>query len=228
VIRIGACNFSTKTAAEKYIREILGRYEHGERLRGADDEFIRALLDIHPYREAILDCGIQYVFVQHLDHISWQRVQGARRFCVRRTDSSIYDFAWRDAISPRNRFARLSAVLRHVIHEYKESVKHERFEGVCEHCGRAISWDECDLDHEAPQTFEKLVRDFLVSIGKPAGDIAIVKSREYQCSSYLEDNLIADAWYEYHHLHARLRCVCQRCNLSTLRHKPKTRAAHEN
>jgi len=227
VIRIGACSFPTKIAAEKYIQEILGRHDHGQPLAGADDEFIRALIEIHPYREAILDCGIQHVFVQHLDRISWQRHPGARRFCVRRTDTSIYDFSWRDALSPRPPFARLSAVLRHVIAEYKEAVKHARFEGACEHCGRAISWDECDLDHEQPQTFEKLIRDFLVSIGKSASDLAIVKSRKYQCSSYLEDNLIADAWYEYHHLHARLRCVCQRCNLSTLRKKPKARAAHE-
>jgi hypothetical protein len=227
MLRVGRWEFPTKKAAERHISAILGRHAHHQRLTGDDDAFMRALIEIHPRRAVIVDCGLAYVFVQHLDEISWQRKRGTRRFCVKRTDSSIYDFSWRDALYPENKRRRVASVFRHIIHESKELVKSHLFHGVCEVCGRTIKLAECDLDHIPPQTFDRLMDGFLQSIGKTVEDLAIVVSRDYQTSSHLEDDLIADAWYEYHDENARLRPVCARCNLSAVKKQARAAAGTE-
>ena len=51
-------------------------------------------------------------------------------------------------------------------------------------------------------------------------DVAIIRRKGYEQHSYLEDSALSRSWIEYHEINARLRCVCQKCNLSTLRTSP--------
>src|SRR5215472_11956667 len=126
--------FATKVAARKHVREILRRYDHGQDLQGQDYDFIRALIDLHPDREIILDGGIQRIFVQHPDRFSWQRIKGTRRFCVEHLDDSWYDWSWRDAFEPRSKLQKLSRVFRRIVYPDNEAFRKSHFRGVCEAC----------------------------------------------------------------------------------------------
>ena len=214
VIRIGAWIFSSKQAAEKHIRGILARHGDMQQLKDEDEEFVRAIIDLHPRRTVIVDCGIAWIFVQYLPG-------SARRFVVRRTDSSWRDFSWQHVLYPRDADRRLASVLRTLIRPVVEEFKERNFRGVCENetCGIAIQIENCHVDHAYPATFEALQDGWLRSLRLTAADIAIQAFSEYEVPDTLEDILLREAWFEYHELHARLRCVCRRCNLSTLRMK---------
>jgi hypothetical protein len=207
-ITIADRKFPSKSAAEAHIRQILGRYANGEALRGEDDVFVRALVELHPRRAVIVDCGLAWIFVQHLDACQ-------RRFVVRRTDSSIRDFAWRAVLSPKDAKRRLASVLRWLIRSQLLEYRDRAFRHACEACAAAIA--ACHVDHIAPATFEALMAGWLGSVRREAEDIGVIPSPAYQEPDRLEDESLAQSWMEYHEINARLRCVCQRCNLSTLR-----------
>lgn len=224
-LHIGRWTFRTQTAADRHVQDILERHRHMQSLSGQDDEFMRALIDIHPGRAEIFNgCAIRWIYVEDTAQI----YPGARgwRFSVMRGDYSRFDFAWRWAIHPRNPFEHLSHVLRNEIKEYVQLIKRERFRGICEyeHCLRPLTLAECHLDHIAPQTFQALVQGFLNSIHKTAANIEIRKSTAYGASSYLANPIERDAWMEYHQINARLRVVCPTCNLSTLNRRSRRAA----
>ena len=45
----------------------------------------------------------------------------------------------------------------------------------------------------------------------------VIHSKDYGVTSRFADPFLAQQWVEYHEINARLRCVCRRCNLSTIR-----------
>lgn len=218
MIQIGVWRFRTKHAAEARILEILAAHDHGQRVRDVDDQFIRALLDLHPNQRTIVDCGIAWIYVENRD--------GGKGFSVRHTDGSPFDFSWRDAIYQTGKFTKLSGICRHLIHAQIREFRDRKFRGVCEVCGKEIRRDACHVDHIAPLTFQALLAGWLRSVHLDAHDIAIIPNPNYGGHSRLEDEFLAESWIEYHAINARLRCVCKHCNLSTLRTSPSNVHSH--
>lgn len=213
-VQIGRWSFSSKIAAETYIRDILESHQHNQRLRGEDDEFMRALIDQHPRGKVIIDCGIDCVYVEHVPFTN----PPLKRFAVYRTDRSRRDFAWRHAIYPRTETSRIAGILRGLIAPQIQTFKYAHYSGICEHCKVSVTLSDCQVDHIAPETtFEKLMAGWLHSLCVTADDITIIPSRNYQEPDHFEDPLYAETWIDYHQINARLQCVCRRCNASTLR-----------
>ena len=212
-LRIGPRSFATKAAVERHIREMLWRYPPMGALAGEDLEFVLALIKMHPSRDVITDCGIRSIHIQPVPF----HENDQRRFLVKRTDSSIRDFSWRNALSPKSGPRKLAGILRHLIIDQKNDFRAAHFKGVCETCGNPIRESDCHIDHAHPVTFERLMEGWLKSLFLTADDVAIVSSKNYEQHSSLEDPTLAETWIEYHQINARLRCVCRQCNLSGLR-----------
>jgi hypothetical protein len=224
-LRIGRWTFPTKKAAEDHVREILRNAQFPDNaawrhdpisrpLTGEEDQFVRALLEIHPRRDSIVDCGVRRVCVQQIkDSIG----RPCRRLIVNRTDDSWRDFAWSYALSPRSAARKLKSILRFLTTPQLSDFKERNFRGVCDFCGRQLDLLHCHVDHIAPDTFDGLVEGWLHSVRLTALDVSTVDRSGYQQSTRIEDPLLEQAWIEYHQINARLRCVCSKCNLSTLR-----------
>jgi len=223
VIRIGRWTFPTKIAAEDYIREMFWRYPPMGALTGEDLEFAHALVEMHPSRTVIVDCGIRSIHVQPVPY----HEEDQRRFLVWRTDSSKQDFSWRNSLSPKSAAQKVASILRHEISPQVREFKKRAFRGLCETCQISLTLKACVIDHAHPATFEQLMEGWLKSEHLTPPDVAIVRPKGYEKHSYMEDPALTQSWVEYHEIHARLRCVCQRCNQSFSK-KPKVRAAHEN
>ena len=213
---IGGFQFRNKSAAERHVRDILARHDDRQCLVSDDYTFIRALLDLHPNHAEIISGGIDSIFVQHLDN-------DARRFVVRHRDSSWRDFTWRHAIYPRPMLRRLSGVLRWAVRDQILEYRDSHFEGWCVLCLKPIRLNECHVDHIAPDTFQRLVANWLLTVRLTAEDIAIQASTKYETESRLEDQVLEQSWREYHEINARLRCVCADCNLTVCKTSPKRR-----
>lgn len=216
-LHIGRKIFASKAAAERHIREMFWRYPPMGELTGEDLEFVLALIEMHPSRNLIHDCGIRSIHIQPVPFHEHDQ----RRFLVKRTDSSWHDFAWRNALSPRSPQKQLAAVLRHEIHPQTREFKQREFRGQCETCATPLALEDCVVDHAKPVTFERLMADWLQTLRLTPNDIDIVKCKGYEEWSHMEDPALTQSWIEYHEINARLRCVCRRCNQSTLRASPK-------
>ena len=216
-LHIGRKIFATKAAAERHIREMFWRYPPMGELTGEDLEFTLALIEMHPSRAVIVDCGIRSIHIQPVPFHEHDQ----RRFLVKRTDQSWHDFSWRNSLSPKSAARKVASILRHLIHAQVREFRERAFRGQCETCAIPLALGDCVVDHARPATFERLMEGWLQSERLTPDDIAIVQQKGYELRSYLEDPALTQSWIEYHEINARLRCVCRRCNLSTLRASPK-------
>lgn len=216
-LHIGRKIFASKAAAARHIREMFWRYPPMGELTGEDLEFVLALIEIHPSRDLIIDCGIKTIHIQPVPFHEHDQ----RRFLVKRKDDSPHDFAWKWALYPRSAARQVAAILRHEIHPQVREFKEREFRGQCETCATPLALGDCVVDHAKPATFERLMADWLQTMRLTPNDITIVKCKGYEEHSYMQDPALTQSWIEYHEINARLRCVCRRCNSSTLRASPK-------
>jgi len=215
-ITIGPRTFDTKADAERAVRAILIRHEPMQEVRGDDLAFILAILDIHPNREVIVDCGVQRIVVQYLSD-----KYDSRRFLAIRTDASIRDFTWRHALYPKT--AKDSVMracrwaIRDEIREFRDKAFAQYPTLICTVSGRQISPIECDVDHIHPRTFERLVAAWLRANHIEMEDVALIPVAGYQQPDRWEDKFLLENWREYHRTHAHLRVVHPFANRSILR-----------
>ena len=208
-------SFGSKTEAEDHIRAILARYGNMETLRGDDLLFAFALIESHPNRHAIVDCGIKTVVVQHL-----RDKYDSRRFVAIRDDSSIRDFTWRHALYPRSARARVMKACRWAVKDQIRKFREKEFStglGVCPVSGLPVTPFDSDVDHIPPQTFEKLVEAWLSTVRLADEDIELVAVAGYGKPDRWQDVFLEEDWKAYHRTHARLRVVHPTANRSTIR-----------
>lgn len=215
-LAIGGVRFATKTAAENYIRGILSRYGPMQPLVGEDLQFVVAVLEMHPNRDVIVDCGIKRIVVQHLND-----KHGGRRFLLIRTDSSMRDFTWRNALTPKTARSRLMKACRWAVREQVKDFREKAFAGgpvlTCEVSGSQITQSDSDVDHIPPRTFERLVAAWLKSVGLEEDGVAFVPVVGYEQADRWEDVFLEENWREYHRTHAHLRVIHPWANRSTVR-----------
>jgi hypothetical protein len=215
-ISLGGVSFRNKTEAEKHIRNILSRHENMQALTGDDLAFVVAILDKHPNYDAIVDCGVRRIVVQHL-HDRYD----SRRFLLERIDGSIRDFTWRTALTPKAARSRVMKACRYAIRDQIKAFRAKAFDHAitqtCALSGMPIVPTDCDVDHIPPATFEALVDAWLRCNQLDESDIALVPVVGYEQPDKWEDTFLEENWREYHRTHARLRILHQTIHRSLIR-----------
>ena len=212
-INIAGITFPTKIAVERHIRDIFKRTVPMTPLGGPDLIFVSVLLDIHPLREHIVGSGIRHHGVECVPNAPDQR-----RFVIRRTDGSLRDWSWRDALTPESPLKRLTGVLRYLISGQILSFRNNTPERDCYNCRVALSSDS-HVDHVAPNTFESLVRQWTHINSLTPESIEIQSRSGYGQHSTLADSRLSVNWENFHRSNAVLAMACRKCNLSVLRRK---------
>jgi hypothetical protein len=218
---IGTHTFTTKAAAEAHIRSILLRGAppdaRGESIHyipeGEDEQFVRALISMHPRKTIIEDCGISRVGIQTIE-------KGYRRFVVKRIDGSIRDWSWRHALTPDTNGKKLRSVLRHLIEPQIIDYRHGAFlDGPrqCPFTGEVVFPETAHIDHAAPDTFESLVLSWLKLMRLDDEEIELIHRTGMGQYTVMADSWLAENWIEYHRENANLRVVSKTANLSILR-----------
>lgn len=213
---IGENKFATKASAELFIREILTRWKGQPFISGADAEFVQSMLELHPHRKEVIDCGIKHIKVQEIE-------KGFLRFLAVRTDDSIRDFSWRNCLSPRSQRSEVMGICRSVI-EPQISFFRNEFWRKCKAANCPITNDpmtiaDSDVDHAPPNTFAALVEAWLQVVRTDFELIEIQYKSGYQERSVFQETWLEEDWAEYHSHNADLRVVSRRANRSILRRK---------
>lgn len=198
--------FQTKAELERFIRGILFEYNNGRQVGSHDWPYVYAILERHPNRVVIEDCGIKRFLVQWLDNAGIQR-----RFIAIRNDDSRRDFTWRHVIRERTQMQRVHRVCRWLVRDQIDAFRRKAFASdialACPISGERITRESSHVDHIAPNTFQALVDGWLLSNGMTSDDLEVVPSREYQEPDRFSDDFIAENWREYHRINAKLRVI---------------------
>jgi hypothetical protein len=90
-ISLGTQNFARKGDAAAYLRNMLERYEVGDRVGVADAEILMAALTQHPNAAGKIGCGISYFCVRRADFAS-------KCFWVARVDGTTEKFSYKSCV----------------------------------------------------------------------------------------------------------------------------------
>src|SRR5687768_2379203 len=91
-IVVGERRFSSKKLATEFVREILYRYDIGQRVSEGDAGFLADLLQLHPQAPQKIGCGVRYFTVE--------QNEGSRGFWLTRTDGSRTDWSFPSCLTP--------------------------------------------------------------------------------------------------------------------------------
>jgi hypothetical protein len=212
-IIIDGWTFTTKAAVREHCRNIVKSYLDGALVSADDDLFLRALISRHPDADQKTGPGI-LGFTVATDPI-WHKTRG---FVLLRTDGTFTDFSYYQCIaaaSPEKDIysALRNAVSKQIIHFKRETFSTNR-QILCPYTGILLSPDNCHVDHKAPKTFKRLVAQWLNDSQLSLADIQVTPHADNQYANDLADDSQSFKWQDFHAVHAELRLISRKANLS--------------
>ncbi|WP_159670943.1 DCL family protein [Andreprevotia sp. IGB-42] len=93
-ISFGSLHFEKKEAAATYLKEMLHRYDVGDRVNTADTQVLTNALLHHPDANEKIGCGISYFSVRSADF-------GTKCFWINRLDGTTEKFSYSKCIYPK-------------------------------------------------------------------------------------------------------------------------------
>jgi hypothetical protein len=208
--------FSTRSALQKRVKEILYRYKDGQLLSDGDFEFMFELLKRHPDFELKYGVGIKAILV---DQNPFYR--NTRCFWLIRLDNSKTDFSYGECIKPTSQKKKFFNACRAAVEPYTQAFKRNFFDGLrgevyfCPLTGQPLNFIGSHVDHKAPKTFQNIVENFIKEHSIDVDQVKINSSaadNEYQDT--FADKDLEELWVEYHNLNADLRILSGKGNLS--------------
>ena len=90
-ISFGSLYFARKGDAEDYLKDMLHRYDVGDKVSSDDAIVLKAALALHPDAEAKIGSGLSHFSVRSADF-------GTKCFFINRSDGSAEKFSFRSCI----------------------------------------------------------------------------------------------------------------------------------
>jgi hypothetical protein len=223
---IGNEVFDSQGALIKRIQDILYGVDVNEALGNTDFQFMRALLHNHPHAKKKIGKGIASIKV--LVEPKWK----TRCFYAFRVDGTFTDFSYRECIRAETQFEKFSRACRTVVEDQILAFKQNFFSDIehahCSITGQPIDFLSSHVDHEMPNTFLKLVMDF-IELNNVNIDTITFRSQDALIGPKISTR-DADTYRlfaKYHKEHAKMRVISREANLTAKRitYKQMTKAA---
>jgi hypothetical protein len=217
-VEIGDRIFPTKESALAEIRAIRDRYPDGVALEYSDYALLRDLVSLHSEAEEKIGIGISHFTVTTETEFGGRN----RHFVLHRHDHSFTDFSFVHCLNPKskNKNDRILA-LRQAIKEqtwaFRDRALSSGKQIVCPFENVVLTRETCQIDHEAPTTFEALVAAWLESQKITIEAVQITPPADNQLVGRMTDEVQIASWQSFHQSNARLRLLSVKGNLSGAR-----------
>ena len=93
-LNIGQRSFDTRSAAARFVAELLYDLPLKVTIQEPQHSFLRALISMHPHAEMMIGTGIDHFSVEF-------SVRGRRCFCLTRIDGTKTDFSFHECVRGR-------------------------------------------------------------------------------------------------------------------------------
>jgi hypothetical protein len=212
-ITIGDTIFQTATAATERVRATIEQYETDQRVSITDATFFHDMLSLHPRCEEKMGVGVIGFVIRK------NPIFPNRTIHIIRADKSECDFSWPKCLNGERPEQLYRQAMRVCILPQIFAYKNRMLQSpqYCPESGVPLTSNNCDVDHQAPRTFDKLVDDWLAIHGMTITAVAITPSRDLQYRREMTDDGQIRSWYSFHQTHAQLRLLHHDAHL----HQPK-------
>jgi len=206
-ITLGGTVFSSKDAADKYLKLILAN-KNGYVVTEEEYAVLNDLLSRHPNATKKRGCGVSTFIVD-----ASPKSPKDSCFYVVREDNSTTDFSKNKCLKPNNARTECLRCLRTVVEDDIKDAKKRMFDErqgfiECPHTGLKLGWEQCHADHEQPMTFEVICTTFVV------GTMGLTFEEFQRKHIVREDNSVtrvtkgmSEQFAAYHHRVAKIRLI---------------------
>lgn len=207
--------FKTKKSVEDKVKGIFKNNKDGYLFK-EDFDFVRDLLNNHPEAESKIGCGVSGIMIGKSTKF------GTRCFFIHRTDGTMTDLSYHECLAQTPNERKFANACRNSVSEYIQDYKYECFaednSPVCPCTGESLSLNNSHVDHKSPNTFKKIVDDFISEYKIDINKVSYLDGDEDNCfGEYFADPNLAFAFNQYHWMKAELQLVSVRANLSILK-----------
>ena len=213
-VTLGRFTFASKKAAKDALRQLRDIHIDGSPI--LDEDAVDMLLDVvrtHPQAQQKVGPGITGFYVSEAPEF------GTMCFYLRRTDGTVTDFSWNEAITPASPIVRLRNACRNAIAAEKMAYRDEAWPladvglRVCPITGRRYGRADAHVDHVPPDTLKRLVERWLAASNIGVADVAVDHVGDLRAVDEIADAGLLQSWRAYHSEHARLRLISGEGNL---------------
>lgn len=219
-IPIGDRTFPSKKSALEEIRAVRDRYPDGVPLTHDDHVFIRDLVSLHTEAEEKIGVGISHFTVATETEFGGRN----RHFVLHRHDGTFTDFSFQHCLTPSSKGKNDTLLaLRQAIKEQTWAFREREFSSpvqiICPYENVVLTRDTCQIDHEAPRTFDALVNAWLTSQSMRLEAVQITPPADNQLVGQMTNAAQIASWQSFHRTHAKLRLLSVKGNLSGARRR---------
>jgi hypothetical protein len=217
-VQVGALQFASKGEAAEHFRQMLYRYQIGERIGEPDSTELEWLLERHSEAADKIGIGVGHFSVR-------DAIFGSRCFEVVRSDGTATDFSFKNCVDGKapsaqaQIFNAMRAAVTSDILDKKRAwfTEYGDAEGkvACAITGARVSFEESHADHAPPRPFGTLAASFLQARKLPLSLSLVTAPTDNQYQPRLADPELEKAWVEFHHAMAVIRVVAKSENLRT-------------
>lgn len=212
--------FKTKDDVCQKIRDILHSYSMGSRVSEDDAKFLLDLLCNHPSADSKIGTGVEAFEIRQNP-----RFTKSRCFYLIRIDGSEEDFSYTKCLYPPTSLAIFKNICRKLVGIqlfwlksacFRKNANEDR-RIQCPITGEWVTEDQAHVDHIPPDTFEKLVTDFIAQNNINVEEVEIREAEgDAEIGKTFTDASLAEEWIKYHNENAKLRVVSSYANLSII------------
>ncbi len=219
MIIIGDKVFKTKIEAKKFTQEILYRNPVGRPLVGEDLSFVYDLIQLHPKKDEKMGSGVKNIVIKEERGVGSTKCFYIIRNNETEIDFSFYKCLYNSLDEPRKLF-NISArrVVADQIIGFKDGYfeENQNEDGMVSSAisGELLNKNSCHVDHIPPETFNKIVDDF---INENSIDVNTIEFDRSGIGCTFIDESIKLLFSDYHGERAKLRIVSIFENLSQRR-----------
>jgi hypothetical protein len=212
--------FPSQKAAKEHFKAMLARHDLGSEIKGEDAEMLMRLIALHPHAKRKVGAGVEMLYTGC--------VPGkAKGFWLRRVDGSTTDFSYIRCVDGERRpWSQLLSACRQAVSADLLAAKGAYFDHhgdvECAVSGESLAFDQAQIDHKPPLTFEVIVAAFLAVLGERPDSWmlrgVVSGARVGKFITHGDDStgelVLAKEFAEYHHCVTRgmLRIVSKSVN----------------
>lgn len=197
--------FKTKKARTEHYRAILNESQLNVPLAEYHSDMME-LIATHPNVEEKIGVGVESFMVTNMP------VYGSRCFVINRVDGTTIDFSYIACIRGESSHkSKVTAAFRYAVSGQILAFKRLAFANDNARCaisGNSVGYDDVDVDHTPPDTFARIMSDFLTDRGITVDDVG-VKENDNRVTHGLVNSELEAAWTEFHRSRARLRVLAK-------------------
>ena len=213
--------FRTKDDVRKRIHDVLYSTPVGMRLIGDEHAIVLDLLQGHPDATRKIGCGVEAIEIRPNP-----RYPKERTFYLIRVDGSEDDFSYLKCLRAPKPLEVFTGICRKLIgwqmHWLKSSYFREYAKAGRVRCpltGRWMTETQAHVDHIPPDTFDRLVTNFIDQNNIKVENVALQEDRESDIGKTFVSLSLIENWVNYHKMNAKLRVISGYANLSIVGRK---------